>query len=356
MDETKKNKILSGTKKFLKKYKLEEIEGVKIGFMDKDDSIGKMEAIKTGVIPLDLATGGLYKGMINVWYGSKDSCKSTAVRDAMATIAQGDTYAGYMNQEKTLDRTYWENGGVNQGNVEFLEFITNEQALDYAISCASREVPLDLLAIDTVQALASEKEIHKKGSDAVKSVKDDNIALIPRVYSQFLRTYTSLSCGKLTLLLISQVRTTGIGSLRVFDDMTGGNAIKHYNVVTLRMERAAQSNWPDQAKVDGKLPPNSFPIRFTVDKIKALGRYSKIKLIGYFYKGKFDKKFNTIYIGKDIGVHDGKSFSYPDPKDPEKLIDLKYRGANEMFNKIPDKAVIYMESLLEPTFLKSIEA
>ncbi len=356
MDEEKKKLITKGAQAFLKKHKLEDKDGVNIGFMDQEPDIGKLTAVKTGVIPLDLATGGLYQGMVNVWYGPKDSGKSTCVRDAMISIAKNDTFGGYMNQEKTLDRSYWEDAGIQQSNVQLLEFITNEQALDYAVNCASGDIPLDMLAIDTVQALASEKELHKKGSEVIKSVGDQDVALIPRVYSKFLRTYTSLSSGKLTLLLVSQVRITGIGTVRVFEDMSGGNAIKHYNVLTLKIAKAGKSAWPTAALIGANMPPNSFPVRFTVDKIKAKGRYSKIKIIGYFYRGKFDKKFNTVYIGRDLGIHDGKSFSYPDPTDAEKSIDIKYRGVNEMFSKIPDEAVKHMESLLEPAFLKSIEA
>jgi RecA/RadA recombinase len=350
MDKDKKKEIKKGIAAFMKQQKLSENSGVRIGFMSEDETIGKIERVKTGIIPLDLATGGIYKGLINVWYGPSDSGKSTCVRDATATIQEHENWVcSYLNQEKTMDRAYWAAGGVNLDDLVAAEFETNEQALDFANQVADGRIPLDMMTVDTVQALASQGELYKK--DKLKSVADNTIALIPRVYSQFLRTYTSLSNRRLTLLLISQVRTQGIGSVYVFDSMTGGNAIKHYTVVILRIEKAGQSNFPDPAKLNGRLPPNSFPVRFKVDKIKAMGRYPGTQVMGYFYHGRFDYKFNTVYIGKDIGIHDGKSFSYPKG---DETIDLKYRGVNEMFNKIPDEAVTYMNSLLEPAYLAKI--
>jgi RecA/RadA recombinase len=310
----KRRKIKANITKFLKRHKIEDDETIKIGFMDEDPGIGKLEPIKTGVLPFDIATGGLYKGLINVIYGPKDSGKSTIVRDAMATICTDDTVGAYMNQEKTMDVEYWKDGDVSPDNIVLAQWKTVEQGLDYANSCVDGSSPVDILAIDTVQALSPEAELlGKKGE--IKSVGDNTVALIPRVFSQFLREYTSLSVGRLTLLLVSQVRVEGIGSNYVFEGMSGGNAIKHYNLLTVKVATAGKSAWPTAALEGGHLPPNSFPVRFTVDKIKAMGRYKKTSVVGYFYRGKFDKRFNAIYIAKDIGIHDGKEYSYPNDKE-----------------------------------------
>jgi len=350
----KRQKIKAANAKFLKKYKLEEDRAVKIGFMDDEPDIGKLTPMKIGVLPFDIVTGGLYKGVINVIYGPKDSGKSTIVRDAMATICKGDIVGAYMNQEKTLDVEYWKDGDVSPSNILLAQWKTCEQGMDYANQCVDGTCPVDLLAIDTVQALSPESELTDKKGE-IKSVGNNTIALIPRAFSQFLREYTSLSTGDLTLLLVSQVRMQGIGTMAVFEGMSGGNAIKHYNILTVKIAAAGMSSWPDSAKNNGKLPPNSFPVRFTIDKIKAMHRYKKINLIGYFYRGKFDKRFNTIYIGKDIGVHDGKEYSYPNPEKEDDIITVKYKGINEMFNKIPQEAVDYMESTLEEKFLQNIQ-
>jgi len=177
VDKTKLNKIRKANEKFIKRFKLEDDNVVKLGLMSENENIGKLEYLKTGIIPLDLVTGGLLKGKINVWFGPKDSCKSTCVRNTVANLQKNDPdfFAGYMNQEKSMDREYWEKGGVDFERVQALEFRTNEQALDYANLCASGDIPINLLAIDTLQALACEGELGTE--DKARSMSNDTMAL-----------------------------------------------------------------------------------------------------------------------------------------------------------------------------------
>lgn len=348
MDKAKLNKIKRANELFLKRYKLEGEESVRIGTMSDNPEMGKIEYIKTGVIPIDLATGGLIKGKVNVWWGPKDSTKSTCVRDTISYIQkqQEDFVAGYVNSEMSMDREYWEAGGVDFERLLGLEFKTNEQALDYCNMCAAGTIPVDMLTIDTVQALACQGELGTEKK--LRSMGDDTIALLARKYSQFLRTYTSHNVGNLSLLLIGQARTGGIGTMVVRDMMTGGNAIKHYNLVTLKISQAGKTAWPQT-----EVPENSFPVRFTVEKIKAMHRYKGIQVMGYFYKGHYDRRFNIVMIGADIGVHDGKSWKYKNSAGEE--VEEKFRGKNEMFNKISDEGLAAMNTALEPTFLERIK-
>ena len=109
MDKSKLAKIKRANEKFIKRYKLEGEQTVRIGTMADNPDIGKIEYIKTGIIPLDLATGGLIKGKVNVWWGPKDSGKSTCVRDTIAHIQSldEDFISGYINSERSMDREYW---------------------------------------------------------------------------------------------------------------------------------------------------------------------------------------------------------------------------------------------------------
>ena len=347
----KAKKIKSATASFIKKNKLEDNPNVKIGIMSEDDTIGNIKQIHTGNLAIDILTGGFFEGMVNVIYGGPGVGKSTIMRDMVkSTQKEYDAFALYMNQEKTMDRKYWEQCGVDMSKLTVAEFETVEQSLDMCNKCATGEIPIDLLMIDTLQALSPDSEIHK-GKDT-KSVADNTMALIPRLYSQFLRMYTSLNTG-LTLVLVSQIRTAGIGGGRPFDGMTGGNAIGHYcNLIVKSTKSESITNWPYAVTA---LPPHSYIVTFKIDKIKGAGRYKGLKVQGYFYKGKFDRRFNIIAIAKDLDIHDGKSFSYPNPSKPEEMLIYTSRGLNEMINgikSIPDEAVEYMFTLLEPAFLK----
>lgn len=353
----KLKKIRAANKKFIKNYKLETNPNVKLGILAEDETIGNLRQIKTGIVPIDVLTGGLVVGLPNVWYGGPGCGKSTMVMNAISYLQKThEAFALYANQEKSFDRKYAEKLEVDPTMIEVAEFETTEQGLDKLSSCANGEDPVDIAVIDTLQALSPEGELRKStGKD--KSVADNTMALIPRLYSQFLRMYTSKNTG-LTLLLISQVRTAGIGGVgNPYEGMTGGNAIKHYTQLVLRITKSTSStNWPYAV---AKLPDNSFTVNFRIDKIKGFGRYDGLTIRGYFVSGKFDRRFNIIAIAKDLGIHDGKTFTYPNPEDPSKMIEYSARGLNEMINgadnrRLPDEALEYMESLLEPEFLKKV--
>lgn len=349
----KRKKIRAANKSFEKKYKLEDNPNVKLGILAEDETIGVSEQFKTGNIAIDVLTGGFFTGKVNVIYGGPDVGKSTTIRDMVAYTQQNyDAFSLYMNQEKTMDRNYWEQFGVDLSMLEVNEFETVEQSLDMCNKCATGEKPVDLLIIDTLQALAPEGELYSKSKE--KSVSDNTIGLIPRLYSQFLRMYTSMNTG-LSMILVSQIRTSGIGSGMAFDGMTGGNAIKHYCKMIVRMNKSeSNSAWPYSVT---SLPPHSYVVNYKLDRIKGANRYKGLTIRGYFYKGKFDRRFNIIAIAKDLGIHNGKQVTYPNPEKPEEMIEYNARGLNEMINgadnrKLPDEAVDYLESLLEPKFLE----
>ncbi len=346
----KKRKIRAANKTFIKKYKLEDNPSVRMGIMSECEDIGVIKQIKTGNIAFDILTGGLFQGLINVIYGGPGASKSTTIRDMVQhTQKEYNAISLYMNQEKTMDREYWKQGGVDLDMLEVAEFETTEQSLDMCTKCATGEHPVDILVIDTLQALSPEGELYK-GKDT-KSTADNTMALLPRLYSQFLRMYTSANTG-LTTILVSQIRTAGIGSGMTFDGMTGGNAIKHYCHQIVKLTKSdSTSAWPYTI---AKMPPNSFVVNYKLDRIKGASRYKGLTIRGYFYKGKLDKRFNIIAIGKDLGLHDGKTFNYPDADG--NMIEYKARGLKEMIESekrgLPQEAVDYLETLLEPKFLE----
>ena len=57
--DEKKKIIARKTREYLKRKNLSEEDGVKIGFMRDDESIGKIKAVKTGIVPLDIVAGNI---------------------------------------------------------------------------------------------------------------------------------------------------------------------------------------------------------------------------------------------------------------------------------------------------------
>lgn len=343
MDKDKRKAVNDLIKNFMKD---KDPTKVKIGILSEDETLGKIERMSTGVIGFDVLTdGGLVKGKINQIYGGENAGKTTLIFENIShnQANDNDFVAAYLSAEKTFDRDYCTARGVNPESIVLFEGETAENNTDFCIKCVDSETPISFLAVDTLQALSSKQELYKK--DKTRSVEDNSIALLPRVYSQFLRMYTSQSVGKLTLLLASQVRAdlNVANPAMVTKKQTGGNAIAHYNVLTVEMKRLGDTNWPVT-----EIPPNSFVTLLRLRKAKIMNRYSGNTIKIYFNKGSFEHKFNVIAIAKDLGVHDGKTFSYTDSTG--QVIDLKYRGFNEMYNKIPDEAVNVMCGMLQKKY------
>jgi hypothetical protein len=174
--------------------------------------------------------------------------------------------------------------------------------------------------------------------------------------------YTSKTIGSLTLLFGSQVRTDLSNPLFARDKQTGGNALKHYNLITIQMKRMGDGEWPTGKE---SIPPNSFVVKLTLDKAKIKDRYRGNSVNMYFKEGKFEHKYNVVALAKDVGLHDGKSltFNTSDLAPSQELIgsngyneilSFKARGFGDFYNRIPDSAVTWLEQRLNDAYTKQV--
>jgi hypothetical protein len=142
------------------------------------------------------------------------------------------------------------------------------------------------------------------------------------------------------------------------EKQTGGNALKHYNLLDIEMKRLSDNNWPTSRE---DITPNSFVVQLKLEKTKIMGRYRGNSILMYFKEGKFEHKFNVLAISKDLGLHDGKTLEYkvisPDPiKDEgvELTREFKAKGFNDMYNRIPDEAIAWLENEIPITYTKQV--
>lgn len=357
LSKDKKKALQKLRDSFIKDNKLDP-EHTKMGFLDENEAIGKIERLPTGIIGFDVLTGGGWvKGKINQLVGGESVGKTTMLLRSIAhwqkTIK--DFITAYIPAEKSFDREWSAAQGCENDQTWVYEPQTAEQNLDFVMKCADDGSGVDGLIIDTLQALSSSKEVYKgkkadgTPSDKERSVNDDTMALLPRLYSQFLRMYTSKSTDTLTLILVSQVRTDITSMARDKEKETGGNALKHYNMLNIKMRRVADSRFP--ISTDGKIPPNSFAVELKVMKSKVRNRYKNNTLLIYFYQGSFDHRFNVICIAKDLDLFDGKKLTYETTEGPK---EFNARGIKETIDKMPDEAVKWLESKLVDTYTKKV--
>ena len=119
-----------------------------------------VEAISTGSISLDMATGigGVPKGRIVEIYGPESSGKTTLTLHIIAEAQKSGGKAAFIDAEHALDPVYAKNLGVNVGELLVSQPDTGEQALEICDMLA-RSGALDIIVIDSVAALVPKAEI-----------------------------------------------------------------------------------------------------------------------------------------------------------------------------------------------------
>jgi RecA/RadA recombinase len=163
---------------FIKEHDLEESKIVKVGFLDDNPSIGVITRIPTGLVGLDLLTnGGWVKGHINQLFGGQDAGKTTSILELISSYQKHyDDIAAYLPSEKSFDKEYAREKGIELDDLLVCIAETAEQNLDFCINCTDPEKSIGLLIIDTLQALAAASELQdSKGKE--RSTEDKTMAL-----------------------------------------------------------------------------------------------------------------------------------------------------------------------------------
>ena len=188
-----------------------------------------IEAISTGSVSLDLATGigGIPKGRITEIYGPESSGKTTLTLHIIAEAQKAGGKAAFIDAEHALDPEYAAALGVDINELLVSQPDTGEQALEIC-EMLVRSGAIDVVVIDSVAALVPKAEIQGE-------MGDSHVGLQARLMSQALRKLTSIiNKSNTAAIFINQLREkVGImfGNPEV---TTGGRALKFYS--TMRME------------------------------------------------------------------------------------------------------------------------
>jgi recombination protein RecA len=198
-----------------------------------DDSARmNVEAISTGSISLDIATGigGVPKGRIIEIYGPESSGKTTLTLHIIAEAQKNGGKAAFIDAEHALDPVYAKNLGVDVEELLVSQPDTGEQALEIC-DMLVRSGALDIIVIDSVAALVPKAEIQGE-------MGDSHVGLQARLMSQALRKITgSINKSNTCVIFINQLREkVGViyGSPEV---TTGGRALKFYSSMRLDVRK-----------------------------------------------------------------------------------------------------------------------
>lgn len=188
----------------------------------------KIEVIKTGILPLDLAlgVGGIPRGRIIEIYGPEASGKTTLCLNLIAEIQRTGGVAAFVDAEHAVDPSWAKILGVNLDELLISQPDTGEQALEITEALV-RSGGVDIVVVDSVAALVPRAEIEGEMGEA-------QMGLQARLMSQALRKLTGVvSKSKTTIIFTNQLRLK-IGIMFGNPETTsGGMALKFYASVRI---------------------------------------------------------------------------------------------------------------------------
>lgn len=204
--------------------------------------------------------GGVAGNFIIIW-GGESVGKSTLCLMQVAEAQKRGKICAYIDLEHSFDKN---RALLFNVNLEELLLIENcdsaEDAMDIVIRLAKEKV-VDLVIIDSIQAMTPKAESEsKKGKE--RSMLDDDIALLAKKMGKFIRrTATPIYKAKLGITLVGQSRTGGIGSFATHEELTGGRAQKHWSLLTLFMRTGTSSDAPTEKVDTGEVDENNKSIK-----------------------------------------------------------------------------------------------
>lgn len=200
-----------------------------------------IEAISTGSISLDLATGigGIPKGRIIEVYGPESSGKTTLTLHMIAEAQKTGGKAAFIDAEHALDPEYAKNLGVNIDELLVSQPDTGEQALEIC-EMLVRSGALDIVVVDSVAALVPKTEIEG-------DMGDSHVGLQARLMSQALRKLAgAINKSKAAVVFINQLREK-VGVIYGNPEVTtGGRALKFYSSMRFDVRRVETLKQGDQ--------------------------------------------------------------------------------------------------------------
>jgi recombination protein RecA len=189
---------------------------------------GKVQAIPTGAISLDLALGigGVPRGRITEIYGPEASGKTTICQHIIANAQKAGGVAAFIDVEHAFDASYAQKCGLNIEDLLISQPDTGEQALEIAEALV-RSGAVDVVVIDSVAALVPRAEIEGE-------MGDSHMGLHARLMSQALRKLTgAIKKSNTSVIFTNQLRQKIGVMFGNPETTTGGMALKFYASVRM---------------------------------------------------------------------------------------------------------------------------
>jgi len=280
-----------------------------------------VEAIPTGSISLDLATGvgGLPRGRIIEIFGPESSGKTTLALHVVASCQKMGGKAAFIDAEHALDPEYAKRIGVKINDLFISQPDNGEEAM-VIMENLVRSGSLDVIVIDSVAALTPKAEIEGE-------MGASHIGLQARLMSQALRKITAIAAKSRTVIIfINQIRMQ-IGIMFGNPETTpGGRALRFYASVRLDIRRTAQ------IKKGEEVVGSRVKVKVVKNKVAAPFKAAEFDIM---YNEGISKEGDLISLGAKIGIvnKSGNTYSFGEEK-----LGVGYDASREFLKQNPKTA------------------
>lgn len=267
---------MSAIDKLMKEF---EKKGYNVKFAS---DIKEEPKIRTGVMALDEVLGGgiaVCEGGHRIeFFGGESSCKSTFALYCIRKFQELGKKCCYIDAERSFDKDWAFNLGVN---CDELAIITPETLEQFGDIIAQLIPEFDLIVVDSIVTMIAETETERDTNEATMGVAARVNALITR------KIYNASSKSKCATIFINQLREK-IGVMYGNPNTTGGgHALKHlYNTrVEFRAGKPIENSDKERIGVEINLK--------NVKNKK--GKPSTTAVADFYYDGRIDNIKTMFY-------------------------------------------------------------
>lgn len=205
-----------------------------------------VEVIPTGIDVIDKAVGvgGMPRGRIVEVFGNEGCGKTTLCLHVIAQAQGMGLGTLFVDAEHSLSPERMQSLGVDTSRLIISQPDSGEHALDL-VDMAARSNKFALIVVDSVAALTPQVEYDKDMGDSVMGVH-------ARLMSQAMRKLAApISKSKTTLMFTNQTRAK-IGGYGAAETTTGGNALKFYASLRMKMQFTGKIENTKGERISGK--------------------------------------------------------------------------------------------------------
>src|SRR3954452_9866583 len=200
--------------------------------MGDEAAQGRVDAIPTGALSLDLAlgVGGIPRGRIVEVFGPESSGKTTLIYHVIASAQKMGGVCAFTDAEHAMDPAYAKRIGVDIDELLVSQPDHGEQALEIA-DMLIRSGAVDVVAIDSVAALTPKAELEG-------AMGDQSVGVQARMMSQAMRKLAgNLNRANTLCILTNQIREKIGVMFGSPETQPGGRALKFYSSQRLDIRR-----------------------------------------------------------------------------------------------------------------------